>query len=105
MEYSIAKGPGPGKKKAMKMAKKQYKADAEKAEERKEQRVQQFNNPETKKKVAETLVRNTNVPLALKTGIAPKLNEQGQYTGEQVATPQNTPQKPKVKYKMTPKFK
>lgn len=100
MEYSIAKGPGPGKKKQARMAQKQYKADADAAKDKKEARAAQFNNPETKKKVGETMMRNNNVEGALKKGLG-KLNEAGQWQGEQKATPLA---KPKVKYKLTPKF-
>lgn len=109
MDYSIAKGPGPGKKKQMKAAGAQYsKAAKENAAKRKAVGKKMDANPAVKKQVGETIMRNNNVAGALKKGLG-TLNDAGMYKGTQKAAFTNKEKRKVVKYKksnsLTPKFK
>jgi len=108
MDYKIAKGPGPGKRKQAKLAAKPYTDRAkDNAQDRKDVAKRMNADPRVKKAVNETVMRNNNVPLALKKGLG-TLNDAGQYKGTQKSTLTPKEKKKTIKYKakmLNPKFK
>jgi len=108
MDYKIAKGPGPGKKKQAKLAAKPY-TDRAKANEKNRADVAKKMNsdPRVKKQIDETIMRNTNAPKAIAKGLGTK-NEYGLYAGTQKGALTTKEKKKVVKFKskgLNPKFR
>lgn len=110
MKFTV-KGPGPGKgkSKTMKAAGAQY-SDAAKQNAKKRQALGKKldSDPRVKKAVGETIMRNNNVPGALKKGLG-TLNDAGQWKGTQKSALTKKEGKKLVKYKkksnLNPKFR